>query len=146
MAFSIFQYKSTKISAEHSNDIKNKLNAIYHYLPKTKQERFWFILLSISAGICEEIIFRLFLFEFCREHTMLGFAFIIPNIIFALTHIGSGISNLIIAFILGLLFSVIYYFTQNIWLAVLLHIAIDINTGLLAYNVEQIQKQSNIPL
>ena len=140
LGFAYFQYTTTKVSADSSIAVKEKLKDIYHYLPKTDKELKWFILLSINAGICEEIMFRLFLFEFLKENIGLAVAFILTNLIFAATHIGSGKSNLISSFILGLLFSAIYYFTENIWIAIILHIAIDINAGILGYRINKVEK------
>lgn len=140
LAFSYFQYTTTKIPAATAAAVKEKLKDIYHYLPKTGKELNWFTFLSVSAGICEEIIFRLFLFEYLRESTSLLVAFVITNLIFALTHIGSGKKNGVSSFILGLLFSVIYYFTGNIWIAVLLHASIDINAGILGYRINKWEK------
>ncbi|WKN43342.1 CPBP family intramembrane glutamic endopeptidase [Tunicatimonas pelagia] len=139
-AFAYFQYRTTKITLDNVNAVKGKLKGIYHYLPTTFQELKWFTLVAVSAGICEEVIFRMFLFEFLRENSSLVIAFIATNIIFAITHIGSGRTNLISSFILGLLFSAIYYFTKNIWLVVVLHIAIDINAGILGYRINKMTK------
>ena len=117
------------------------MKEIYRYLPKTKKEFCWFIMLSISAGICEEIIFRLFLFDFLKENANLLIAFILTNITFAITHIGMGRENITASFILGFLFSAIYYFTENIWIAVLLHTAIDINSGILGYRMNNLEQK-----
>ncbi len=140
IALSIIQYRFSNVRDETLNTAKDKTKDIYFYLPKSKGEFNWFILLSISAGICEEIIFRLFLFEFLHEHINVWIAFVLTNIIFALTHIGSGKQNIINVFILGLLFSAIYYFSGNIWIAVFLHIAIDINGGILGYRIHKLEK------
>lgn len=140
LAFSYFQYTTTKVSADSANAAKEKLKDVYHYLPKTYKELKWFLFLSVSAGICEEIMFRLFFFEFLKGNTNLILAFVLTNIIFAITHIGSGKNNLISSFILGLLFSAIYYFTDNIWIAIILHISIDINAGILGYRINKTTK------
>ena len=137
VGFAYFQYRTSKISPSDTNAVKEKLKDIYHYLPKTRNELKWFSFLSVSAGFCEEIIFRLFLFEILKMNSNLIIAFTVTNLIFAITHIGSGKNNLISSFILGLLFSVIYYFTENIWIAILLHIAIDINAGILGYRINK---------
>ena len=142
LAFSVLQYKSSNITYDNLTIVMGKMKDIYHYLPKTKKEFGWFIILSISAGICEEIIFRIFLFEFLKENTNLFIAVVLVNIIFAITHIGMGKQNLISSFILGLLFSVIYYFTENIWIAVFLHIAIDINAGVLGYRMNNLKQKT----
>ncbi len=141
LAFSVLQYSQSNISSDTYTDVKDKMKDVYHYLPKTKREFNWFIILSISAGICEEIIFRLFLFEYLNENIGLLIAFVLTNIIFALTHIGMGKQNIISSFILGLLFSAIYYFTDNIWIAILLHIAIDINGGILGYRINNFEQK-----
>jgi membrane protease YdiL (CAAX protease family) len=138
---SAIQYKSSNITSDNFLSVKDKMKDIYHYLPKTQREFDWFIVLSISGGICEEMIFRLFLFEFINENANLLIAFVLTNIIFAITHIGSGKQNIISSFILGLLFSAIYYFTDNIWIAVLLHIAIDINGGTLGYRMFKFEQR-----
>ncbi len=142
LIFSVIQYKSSNITSDNFTVIKKKMKDLYYYLPKTRKEFDWFIILSISGGICEEIIFRLFLFEFLKENANLLIAFILTNIIFATTHIGSGKQNIISSFILGLLFSTIYYFTENIWIVVFLHIAIDINGGILGYRLYNFEQKT----
>lgn len=126
-----------KVKPETALALKKKLEDGFHFLPKNRQELIWFNVLSVSAGICEEIIFRLFMFTFLLESTNLVVAFILQNLVFAITHIGSGIRNIVSVFILGLIFTTIYYFTENIWLAIILHAAIDIYMGFLGYNVEK---------
>lgn len=143
LGFAYLQYRTIKISSDNFNSIKERLKDIYDFLPKNHNELIWFSLLSVSAGVCEEIIFRLFLFEFLKEYTGLIMAFLTTNLIFTITHIGSGKRNLISSFILGLLFSVIYYFTNNIWIAVVLHVSIDINIGLLGYKINKTEKATS---
>ncbi|MEQ8584327.1 MAG: CPBP family intramembrane glutamic endopeptidase [Marinoscillum sp.] len=142
LVFSVIQYKSSNVTPDNRDIIKGKMKDIYHYLPKTRREFNWFIMLSISAGICEELIFRVFLFEFLKENAGLLIAFVLVNISFAITHVGMGKRNVIGSLILGLLFSAIYYYTENIWIAVLLHIAIDINGGILGYRMNVLEQKT----
>lgn len=145
-AFIVLQAKQSKITAETAPLLRAKMQDIYPYLPKTQKELRWFSWLSISAGICEEIIFRLFLFTFLLQHTHISIAFVLTNIIFAITHIGSGKQNLLTSFIIGFLFSTIYYFTDNIWIAIILHAAIDINAGIIGYSISQFERlETKIP-
>lgn len=130
----------SRLTIENPNDVKDQMIDGYHYLPKTKQELNWFYSLSLSAGICEEIIFRWFVFSFLLNETNLLSAFILTNIIFAVTHMGTGKRNILTTFILGLLFTTIYYFTNNIWLPIILHCAIDLYTGKIGYKTEKALK------
>lgn len=144
VGFAIVQHRLTnKVKNHQVNNLKEHLKDIYYYLPKTRKELQWFIFLSVSAGFCEEIIFRVFLFEFLKSYSSIIFAFITTNLIFAITHIGSGIKNTVSSFILGLLFQIIIYLTENIWAAILLHIIIDINIGILGYKINQSGKLNN---
>ncbi len=137
------QIVTSKVSTiEKAESVIEKMKDNYHYLPKSKREFIWFNLLSLSAGICEEIIFRLFMFSYLLENTNTAIAFILTNILFALTHIGSGKQNILSSFILGLLFTAIYYFTRNIWLSMILHSAIDISAGFLAYYAYELEKKT----
>ena len=143
LIFIILQIVTSKVSTmEKAESVIEKMKDNYHYLPKSKREFIWFNLLSLSAGICEEIIFRLFIFSYLLENTNLAIAFILTNIIFAITHVGSGKQHILSAFILGLLFTAIYYFTSNIWLSMILHSAIDISAGFLGYYAHMLEKKT----
>ncbi|AHM60643.1 abortive infection bacteriophage resistance protein, Abi superfamily [Flammeovirgaceae bacterium 311] len=140
VAFIIFQTIQAKITIKTASVVKANMEYIYHYLPKTPKELRWFTGLSLSAGICEEIIFRLFLFEFLLDYTHISIALVVVNALFAITHIGSGKQNLFSSFFLGILFSTIYYFTNNIWIVITLHAAIDVHAGIIGYRLSQFER------
>jgi membrane protease YdiL (CAAX protease family) len=143
LIFIVLQIVTSKVSTiEKAESILKKMKDFYHYLPKSKREFIWFNILSLSAGLCEEVIFRLFMFSYLLEYSNLVVAFILTNVIFALTHIGSGRQNIIGAFILGLVFTAIYYFSNNIWLSIILHSAIDISSGVLGYHAHEFKKKT----
>ena len=135
------QVVTSKVSTmEKAESVFEKVKDIDHFLPKSKREFIWFNLLSLSAGICEEIIFRLFMFSYLLVNTSLVTAFILTNVIFALTHISTNKQNILNAFILGLLFTAIYYLTDNIWLPIILHSSIDVNLGYFSYQALNFKK------
>lgn len=134
---SYIQYKSSRITERNITTFASKSQTVLNYLPKSKQELSWFIMVAISAGFCEEVLFRMFVFEFALKHIGVIGSILFANVIFAITHIDMGIKNLVGAFILGLVFSLVYYFTQNIWIVVALHISIDLHAGILGYRVHQ---------
>lgn len=131
------QYKSSRITERNITAFASKSKTVVNYLPKSREELSWYIMVAISAGFCEEILFRVFVFEFALKYIGVIGSILFANVIFAITHIDTGIKNLVGAFILGLVFSLVYYFTQNIWIVVALHISIDLNAGILGYRVHQ---------
>jgi membrane protease YdiL (CAAX protease family) len=75
----------------------------------------------IFAPIYEEIIFRGFLFNYlCARNTILTSLFL-TSFIFALTHLGIGWPNLILAFVLGVCFNVIYIKYGNVYSCISTH-------------------------
>lgn len=135
----VFLYSQLKTDDENAPALEEKMQDVYHYLPKTQGELGWFIVLSVSAGICEEIIFRGFLWGALGQIVNIWVAVVVANLIFALTHIGSGRQNLMNSFVLGLVFSGIYYISGSLWPAIILHAAIDIYSGILGYKVFLVQ-------
>lgn len=102
-------------------------------LPQTKNEKLWFILVALSAGICEEIVFRgygLRLFE------SIGFSgiplLIVTSAVFGLVHIYQGFVGVIMTAIMGAFFTLIYIQTGSLWWSILAHVFIDLRVLLLA--------------
>lgn len=131
------QYRNSRVNEINVTAFASKSQKVVNYLPTSRQELSWFIMVAISAGFCEEVLFRMFVYEFAIQYIGVIGSFLFTNVIFAITHIDTGMKNLVGAFILGLVFSLIFYFTQNIWIVVALHISIDFNTGVLGYRVHQ---------
>ena len=137
----VYLFSQLKADEESAPALQEKMQDIYHYLPKSQGELRWFTGLSVSAGICEEIIFRGFLWGALSQFVNIWIAVVVVNIIFALTHIGSGKQNLISSFVLGLVFSGIYYISGSLWPAIILHAALDIYSGILGYKVSKILRE-----
>ncbi len=99
----------------------------------------YLIYILISAGFGEEIFFRGFLFrqfkiilpEFRSKTSVI---IILSAILFSLPHLYQGLSGVIITFIFGLIFAVIYVKSNyNIWITIILHGLIDTMFITLAY-------------
>ncbi|MGB7526995.1 CPBP family intramembrane glutamic endopeptidase [Sphingobacterium cellulitidis] len=135
------QYRNSRVNEINVTAFASKSQKVVNYLPTSRQELSWFIMVAISAGFCEEVLFRMFVYEFAIQYIGVSGSLLFTNVIFAITHIDTGMKNLVGVFILGLVFSLIFYFTQNIWIVVALHISIDFNAGVLGYRVHQFNKR-----
>lgn len=109
-----------------------ELRNYYFLFPVSKQERRWWILLSLTAGICEEIFFRGLLLQFIQGqshanwHVDLNVALIISALVFGICHYYQGISGIIRTTIGGLLFGLLTILTNSLWLSILLHVLVDL--------------------
>lgn len=100
--------------------------AIKFLLPSTNIEYSWSIGTSFAAGICEEIAFRGFLFWQLSSMTSIVPAILITNLAFGLCHFGTGFKNASLAFGLGVLLSIIYWYTGSLWIPMIIHVLTDI--------------------
>jgi membrane protease YdiL (CAAX protease family) len=99
-------------------------------LPRTAGERASFAGLSITAGICEEIVFRGFLiFALARAVDSAPVAALIAAAIFGLVHAYQGFAGSLRAATLGVLLSLPLLVSGTIVPAILAHTAIDLIGG-----------------
>lgn len=128
-------YKSLKNNTEQRNSIKTKMNVSEAsiYLPRTKNDFKWFIIVSISAGICEELLFRGFLMWYINEFSSIYLAIILSSILFGLAHSYQGWKGVVQSGLTGLVLAVIYLFTDSLWIPIALHIIGDTYSGMLGW-------------
>ncbi|NNF32876.1 MAG: CPBP family intramembrane metalloprotease [Saprospiraceae bacterium] len=112
------------------------------FLPQNKQELGYFMILAISAGICEEIVYRGFLVNYLMaviDDQILAFnvAVIFPAVIFGIVHMYQGINSVLKIAIMSLLFSTIFIFSQSLLIVILLHAGVDIVGGIIGMNISR---------
>jgi membrane protease YdiL (CAAX protease family) len=127
---------------------------VYLFMPETATERTWWIVVSVLAGIGEEITWR------GVQTTLLvtltgsyGTAALVSAISFALAHFLQGwkTSVLIVLFALG--FQGLAWLAGSLYVAMLVHVAYDITAGFsyghfareLGYRVEESPARSIAP-
>lgn len=113
---------SKKIRVKISGFIEKQLQGILFMLPSTLHERFLFVLVAVTAGICEEVIFRgVMLYEL--EHLPFKLSavvmIVIAGILFGIVHLYQGLRGVIGAAYMGGIFFYIYLITGNLWIALL---------------------------
>jgi len=129
LAFIIVQARQ-KVGPDDLRVIRTKMEPVWPYMPKNKKELNYFIVLSCAAAICEELVFRFYLYHTIKEWGIATWmTVVIVNVLFSVTHVGSGARNMLSTFFLGIVFSIIYYFSGTILLPIILHAAIDIGAG-----------------
>ncbi|ASP47089.1 CPBP family intramembrane glutamic endopeptidase [Cognaticolwellia beringensis] len=125
----------TIISSEELRaEITSKFESYKDILPVTKNEMLIFTLvLSVSAGICEELLFRAYLFTLIDSHIGVIAAVLLSSALFGLWHIYLGWQEVIRTSAMGAVFCGVFIFTGNIIIPILLHIFVDIYSGLMCY-------------
>jgi membrane protease YdiL (CAAX protease family) len=126
--------KSICSSEDLRTEIASKFAPYIDIMPVTKGQVLIFTLvLSVSAGICEELIFRAYLYTLMDTYLGMTGAILLSSVLFGFWHIYLGWQEVIRTSIMGSLFCGIYIFTGNIILPILLHIFIDVYSGTMCY-------------
>lgn len=101
-------------------------------LPASRLERRWWILLSVSAGIGEEVLYRGFLLHFMLEESTSGLqpglltAVVLSALAFGLAHLYQGWRGMLASTAMGLVFAVLAIGTGSLFLPMALHVVIDL--------------------
>lgn len=103
-------------------------------LPETRREFLLFTLLvSVTAGICEELIFRWYLYSFLEGQVHWLVAVFISSLLFGLWHLYLGWGHVIKSAIVGALLCGVYLYFESILIVIIAHILMDVYSGTIAF-------------
>jgi uncharacterized protein len=100
-------------------------------LPQSKSERVPFLFLALTAGCCEEFLYRGFaMAAFARAGFSIWASVVISSVLFGAAHLYQGRGGLVGTGILGLLFGAFRAFTGSFVPVAVWHAAIDVVAGI----------------
>lgn len=94
-------------------------------LPIGTRERRWWILLAVSAGVCEELVYRGFLLT-CFGELGLAWAWLLSSAAFGLAHAYQGRAAVLRSAIVGGILGLVAIANGHLALAIVLHIVLDL--------------------
>jgi membrane protease YdiL (CAAX protease family) len=137
------------LQARRSAAIQEKMEKAFlrlsFILPLTGEERTWWIFVSLTAGSCEEILYRGFLIHYFTAapfHAPLAVALIVSSVIFGAAHLYQGVAGVISTAILGLIFGVIFITTGTLVIPMVLHALIDLRILLILRPKQQLAAEA----
>ena len=110
--------------------------------PRTKHELVVFILVAITAGVWEELLYRGFFIWFLLPLTGAIGAAAISSAVFGIGHIYQGRLGVLNTGLVGLIFAILYLFTRSLWWLMAAHAAVDIYGGALAWRLVNMRSAS----
>ncbi|MBD3646940.1 MAG: CPBP family intramembrane metalloprotease [Pseudomonadales bacterium] len=137
MAFFVIQAWTLTRSEDTRQEVRRQVKKVSPIMPRTMPQLGGFLLLAISAGICEEILFRGFLIDYLDRYFSLVTAFLGSSIIFGLAHAYQGPKGMLQAAVAGAVFAGLYLFSGSLLAPILLHIVVDIHGGWAGYYVSR---------
>jgi uncharacterized protein len=102
-------------------------------IPVTTRERLVWLLVAVSAGVCEEVVFRGWLLSTLHGPLRLNgtLLVLVAAVIFGLAHIYQRITGVLLATLAGILFCALYVATGSLLVPILLHAVVDARFALL---------------
>jgi membrane protease YdiL (CAAX protease family) len=108
---------------------RRSMSDIPGLLPDSPLERLAFVLVSLSAGICEETLFRGFLIRFLHEGALglpLAAALVASSLMFGLGHAYQGVKGVLGTAVAGLAFGLLFLLSGSLIACILLHALVDL--------------------
>lgn len=109
--------------------IADRLVSAERILPRSNREHAWFIGLALTAGFCEELLFRGFLVWLATRFVPLLPAHAIVAVLFGVGHVYQGRKGMIRTGLVGAFFSGVMLVSGSIVPAMVMHALIDLLAG-----------------
>jgi membrane protease YdiL (CAAX protease family) len=97
--------------------------------PSTAVEFRWYTVAAITAGICEETVYRGFLIHYLGIqpwHLGIAAAVVVSSLAFGAAHLYMGAKALLSTAISGVIFCALFLLTGNLLLPIIFHAAVDL--------------------
>jgi membrane protease YdiL (CAAX protease family) len=114
---------------------RHRLQPLESMLPHTRSELALFRGLSVTAGVCEELLFRGFLIWYFGNYTGLIQAALLSSLAFGIGHAYQGPRGIALTALVGTFMSAVYLLTGSLLLPMLIHAAMDLHVGSLGFRL-----------
>ena len=130
---------------ETLNGYRDQLGTMDVFLPRNGNELGRFYGVSLTAGIVEEVVWRGFLIWYLSFYMPVWAAAVVSSIGFGLAHAYQGIRNVPQVTLVGGVFALLFVISGSVWLPMILHAAVDMFQGRLAYDVVNLTNGDQAP-
>jgi membrane protease YdiL (CAAX protease family) len=136
LAFLAYQWRAvTKLEGQALDPLRAQMAPVLEMLPHTDTEYRWFRGLAVTAGVCEEVLYRGFLIWYLAHWMPLWVAAIVGGAAFGLAHFYQGGAGVVKTGVTGVIAGLLFALTGSLLWPVILHAAVDLQGGAIARNV-----------
>lgn len=121
-----------RLSAEKCAALRRRSGDLLALVPHTRSEHRWFLGVSVTAGICEELLYRGFLVWLLQPWVGLGWAAALSVIAFGAAHAYQG-KDMVRPIVAGIMLQGISLLTRSILPGMLVHAMLDVMSGTSGY-------------
>ncbi|MDZ4753992.1 MAG: type II CAAX endopeptidase family protein [Phycisphaerae bacterium] len=132
MAILLFQQHMFATGMVSIEVIRSKLGSIAKVLPHDLRDLRVFGLVALTAGVCEEVLFRGFLVAYFAQWMAWPLALTLSCAVFGMAHAYQGWSGIVKTTVAGAVLALSYTISGSLWIGMAAHALLDLNAGLLA--------------
>lgn len=109
--------------------LREQMGSTARIMPRDDAELPAWLAVSITAGFCEELLFRAFLVAMLQPVVGLWIAAAVAVVAFAAAHAYQGREGLVRTALLGAVFMALFLVARSLWPGIVLHAALDFVGG-----------------
>jgi uncharacterized protein len=127
---------------------RKAMPSLIFMMPVTSSERLWWALVSVTAGVCEELLFRGFLLQYLRGHLYGGpalgltLAWLLSSLAFGFGHLYQGSTGVMRTMIAGLMLGLLAILTGNLLLPIVVHCTLDLQILLMYHPLKDTPEEA----
>jgi len=131
----LIQVWSVLRNPESLASMRDKFGKVMFLLPHTQSERRAFDAVSVTAGVCEEVIYRGYLIAYLMAVFAAPFwvAALLSSLVFGFAHAYQGPTGIPRTAAAGGVLALLYGLTGSLWAPIVVHAVIDMTSGRMAY-------------
>jgi uncharacterized protein len=132
--FLIRQGRAVAQDPELQAQVREKLGRTEPLIPRSPREAAAFEALSLTAGVCEELLYRGFLTWYLACYVPLAAAYVAAPCVFGLGHAYQGPKGILLTACIGLAMSAVYFAGGSLWVPMAFHAFFDVHNGRMGRN------------
>jgi membrane protease YdiL (CAAX protease family) len=125
----------SRLTGERRAKLRQRLETVAGVLPHNELEYRWFVAVSVTAGVCEELLLRGYLTWLVGAYVGVPAALLLVAVGFGLAHAYQGIRGIVKTGAVGLVLGAIVLATGWLGPAMISHALVDLGAGLLGFTV-----------
>jgi len=118
--------------AESRSEMLDAFGDILAMVPRARLDGGMWVVLSITAGVCEELLYRGVLLWYLLNYMPAPVAWVAAAVLFGWGHFYQGPKGMIQTAMVGAAMLALYVISGSLWVSMAVHVAIDVNSGLFA--------------